>query len=186
MREVETTLAKHVRRLLSASCLLLMSSCCLLALRCRLVGVNRNPVIVGMTDVTGAQAGATTAIGCAAEDPDGDTLTYHWTCTGGAISDDSLSAIAWTAPWSAEVDTISVTAFDGHGGKATKSVVVTVSMGAPGGANASSGDVPHCPCADLARSSGERASQSALNSSWNLVGRGGAEASPSLEARGGA
>lgn len=63
---------------------------------------------------------------CTARDPDGDTLTYSWSATGGTISGSGQGA-TWTAPNSIGTYTITCTVSDGRGGTAQRSVSINVS-----------------------------------------------------------
>ncbi len=89
MKRNVTTLTKPGRRLLSACCFLLVVTCCLLALRCKLFGMNRDPVITGLTELGQVYGGRSEVVSCTAYDPDGDSLTYYWSCTAGEIDLDS-------------------------------------------------------------------------------------------------
>jgi len=76
--------------------------------------INHPPVISGLTvDPSSVDINQSTVITCIATDPDGDTLTYNWTKTGGTISG-SGSAITWTAPSTAGTYTITCTVYDGE------------------------------------------------------------------------
>jgi len=92
---------------------------------------NQNPMISSLTaNPTSVSPCAVSTITCTASDPDGDTLTYTWTATGGIISG-SGSSINWTAPSTAGTYTITCTISDGKGGSDTKNVniIVTVAGG---------------------------------------------------------
>ena len=65
---------------------------------------------------------------CTAADPDGDTLTYTWSATGGTVTGTG-SIITWIAPSAVGTYTITVTANDGKGGTDTASVAVVVEVG---------------------------------------------------------
>ncbi len=56
-----------------------------------------------------------------ASDPDGDTLTYNWTVTGGTIDDLHAQNINWTTPSTCGDYKVTVTVSDGKGGEASKS-----------------------------------------------------------------
>ena len=99
-------------------------------------GCNTNPVI---NDIT--LSSATIEINkiydvtASATDPDGDSLTYKWTVSGGAINNDAANPMKWTAPNAAGDYTITVKVTDGKGGEATKSKTVSAGVPAPIEAN---------------------------------------------------
>jgi len=59
-----------------------------------------------------------------ASDPDGDTLSYKWSVTGGSILDDTSNPVKWTAPAPGDYD-ITVIVDDGRGGTDTKTETVS-------------------------------------------------------------
>jgi hypothetical protein len=95
---------------------------------CTIQVVNSAPVIASLTpsDTELPPEGSCT-IGCVASDPDGDTLTYSWSTTGGAITGTGNS-VSWEAPAAEGTYTISVAVSDGHGGTASDSCEITVEM----------------------------------------------------------
>jgi peptidoglycan-associated lipoprotein len=64
-----------------------------------------------------------------ASDPDGDTLTYMWTTTGGKLADPRASVTHWHAETSPGLVTFTVTVSDGRGGTASDRVTIEVSSG---------------------------------------------------------
>ncbi len=84
--------------------------------------INSLPVITGIdgkprvVDVGGALQ-----LTCRASDPDGDTLTYNWTQSAGAVAG-SDSIVTWTAPQSEGYYYVYCTVNDGNGGIATDSI----------------------------------------------------------------
>ena len=76
--------------------------------------INHHPVISGITvDPYSVDINQSAVITCIATDPDGDTLTYIWTNTGGTITG-SGSTVTWTAPATAGTYTITCTVSDGE------------------------------------------------------------------------
>jgi hypothetical protein len=87
---------------------------------------NNNPQISSLTATPASVVtGGNSTIRCTASDPDGDTLTYSWTYSGGSISGTG-SAITWTAPSTAGTYTVTAIVSDGKGGTATRSVSIAV------------------------------------------------------------
>ncbi|MCL5071414.1 MAG: PKD domain-containing protein [Actinobacteria bacterium] len=88
---------------------------------------NRNPVI---NDITLSSASIKTSqqydVTGNASDPDGDTLTYKWTVSGGAINNDAANPMKWTTPAAAGSYTITLKVTDGKGGEDTQSKDVSV------------------------------------------------------------
>jgi hypothetical protein len=69
--------------------------------------------------------GGSSTVKCTASDPDGDTVTYAWTYTGGSISGTG-STVTWTAPSTAGTYTVTAIVSDGRGGTATRNISITV------------------------------------------------------------
>jgi hypothetical protein len=65
---------------------------------------------------------------CSASDPDGDSLSYAWSCTGGTLNNSSILKPTYTAP-SVSADTnytCTLNVADGKGGNCSDSMVVHV------------------------------------------------------------
>jgi len=89
---------------------------------------NQAPAITSLSASPASVApGGSSTITCVASDPDGDTLTYAWSATGGTISGTG-SAVTWVAPGVEGTFTISVTVDDGNGGTDTDSLDVVVAV----------------------------------------------------------
>lgn len=88
---------------------------------------NHAPVITDMQPAGGTNAakGEAVAVTVTASDADGDTLSYVWSATNGALSGSGAS-VTWTAPLQAGSFTITCVAQDGKGGLAQSSVTYTV------------------------------------------------------------
>jgi hypothetical protein len=62
----------------------------------------------------------------AASDPDGDSLSYYWSVSGGSIANPNTNPVKWTMPANAGNYDITVTVDDGNGGQAEKTETVEV------------------------------------------------------------
>lgn len=90
---------------------------------------NQAPTITNITSASiSITPGGDTTITCTATDPDGDTITYSWTVTGGTVSGTG-GTITWEAPGAEGTYTISVEVSDGKGGTDTDSVSIEVAVG---------------------------------------------------------
>ncbi|MDH5695193.1 MAG: hypothetical protein OEZ00_01090 [Dehalococcoidia bacterium] len=88
---------------------------------------NRPPAVISLTPkATLFLPEAVTRITCEASDPDGDTLTYAWSATGGTITGAIKNIAVWEAPDFAGKFVVNVTISDGRGGTAAKSCTLTV------------------------------------------------------------
>jgi hypothetical protein len=88
---------------------------------------NKAPEITSLTpSATVVGPGGSCTITCTASDPDeGDTITYAWSATGGAISGAGSTA-TWTAPATEGTYTITVTVSDGKAEPVSKSCDINV------------------------------------------------------------
>jgi len=82
---------------------------------------NNPPEISEITVMGTKYTNRTYGLSVSASDPDGDTLTYNWTVTGGTIDDSHAQNINWTTPSACGDYKITVTVSDGKGGEASKS-----------------------------------------------------------------
>jgi hypothetical protein len=95
---------------------------------CNIQVANSAPIITALNaSETELAPSASCTIGCVASDPDGDSLSYAWSASGGSISGTG-AAVNWTAPASEGTYTISVTVSDGQGGSDSDSCSITVEM----------------------------------------------------------
>lgn len=89
---------------------------------------NRNP-IVNAPSVLYVQQGGSVKIEPTVSDPDGDILTYNWTCTGGRLSSYSILNPTFTLPTSTGTYSsyyCTITVSDGKGGSASSTVTMSV------------------------------------------------------------
>jgi OmpA family/Bacterial Ig domain len=92
---------------------------------------NRPPVISCAPERTPILAGERVAINSTASDPDGDPITYSYTTTGGQVTGNGPVAQFDSTGLSAGSYTITGTADDGRGGRATCTATVDVQQPAP-------------------------------------------------------
>ncbi len=89
--------------------------------------VNHPPVIDSLTtEALEVRKATSWVIECIASDPDGDSLSYIWSASGGNISGGG-AVVTWVAPNTFGTYVIKVTVNDGRGGKATKDISIVVS-----------------------------------------------------------
>jgi len=91
------------------------------------VSPNRAPRISALTaNPSRLPPGRQAEVTCDAEDPDGDALTYAWTCTKGQFTGTGAT-VTWTAPNEVGTCTVQCTVNDGKAkATATKNIEVTV------------------------------------------------------------
>jgi hypothetical protein len=83
-----------------------------------------------VADPASLAPGDGSTVTCVASDPDGDALSYDWTCNGGAISGMGAE-VTWVAPSVAKTYTVGVTVSDGNGGVANQSISIVVAVPMP-------------------------------------------------------
>jgi len=81
---------------------------------------NNPPEISEITVMGTKYINKTYGLGVSASDPDGDSLTYNWTVTGGSIDNAHAQNINWTTPPTCGDYKVTVTVSDGKGGEASK------------------------------------------------------------------
>jgi hypothetical protein len=94
--------------------------------------INQSPSITSLTANPDSLTPPvhTSTITCIASDPDGDTLTYSWSMSGGSKSGTG-STITWIAPVGGGTFTVTVTVDDGNGGTASEDVEISVVVPTP-------------------------------------------------------
>lgn len=112
---------------LRAALILMLAVGGLVGLSCNQIrGPNHDPTIKSLNLPSSVKAGYSTDFVCTASDPDGDALTYEWTCTAGSF-DRSFGDVAyWTAPETSGSARIAVTVQDARGGSDVSEQRVTV------------------------------------------------------------
>lgn len=88
--------------------------------------INHNPVITSLTAVPRKiDLGARSNLTCAANDPDGDSLSYFWQAVSGSIQDSGSTAV-WNAPTVPGNYWVSCEVQDGQGGIDRDSIAIMV------------------------------------------------------------
>lgn len=87
---------------------------------------NNPPEILEITLMGNHYVGLEYTISAAATDPDGDSLSYSWSVTGGTLDNPGSDSVKWTMPDTAGSYNITVTVDDGNGGEAGKTETVIV------------------------------------------------------------
>jgi predicted secreted protein len=89
---------------------------------------NQPPTIIGLVaDPASLYPGDGATVSCEAADLDGDTLSYAWEYTGGALQG-AGSTVTWIAPSVANTYTVKVVVSDSKGGSVNQSVAIIVSV----------------------------------------------------------
>ncbi|MFA5207920.1 MAG: PKD domain-containing protein [Candidatus Paceibacterota bacterium] len=88
---------------------------------------NENPVVNAGSDVTVNQ-GNSINLSATANDPQGDSMTYSWSCTGGSVSNSTSLNTTYNAPSVSSTSTYvcTITARDSKGNTGTDTLNVTV------------------------------------------------------------
>jgi peptidoglycan-associated lipoprotein len=89
---------------------------------------NRPPsfTLQAQCDPCSVEIGKSTSLRSEAKDPDGDTVSYRWQAPSGSFASPTERNTTWTAPDQEGPVSLTVTADDGKGGRATSSVKVQV------------------------------------------------------------
>jgi hypothetical protein len=87
---------------------------------------NRPPTVRARCEPCKVRAGRKSAVSADATDPDGDTLTYHWSAPAGTFQNPVDRQTVWTAPAQPDSVVATVTVNDGRGGSASASITLQV------------------------------------------------------------
>ena len=87
---------------------------------------NHAPTISALNLPANVYAGTEATFSCTASDPDGDALSYSWTCSSGLLQSTTGSAVVWTAPETSGVATIAVVVRDSSSASDSSSGTVTI------------------------------------------------------------
>ncbi len=87
---------------------------------------NRPPTVVARCEPCTVEVGRTSTITADASDPDGDALTYKWSCPAGTVARPTDRQTPWTAPNQVGPVQCTVGVSDGKGGTASANVTIQV------------------------------------------------------------
>jgi outer membrane protein OmpA-like peptidoglycan-associated protein len=90
------------------------------------VAQNRPPTVKARCNPCTVEVGKSSTITADAVDPDGDPLTYKWSCPAGTIAQPSNRETLWTAPAQEGPVPCTVTVTDGKGGSVSDTVTIQV------------------------------------------------------------
>ena len=90
------------------------------------VAQNRPPTVKARCNPCTVEVGKSSTITADAMDPDGDQLTYKWSCPAGTIAQPSNRESLWTAPMQEGPVPCTVTVTDGKGGSVSDTVTIQV------------------------------------------------------------
>jgi Big-like domain-containing protein len=92
-------------------------------------GQNRPPSVRIRCEPCSVQMGKSVTVGAAAQDPDGDRITYVWTAPSGALANPASAETLWTAPLLEGPVPVTISVNDGKGGFATDAITIQVTKG---------------------------------------------------------
>jgi outer membrane protein OmpA-like peptidoglycan-associated protein len=92
---------------------------------------NRPPTVTARCEPCTIEVGRTVTVTAAAQDPDGDALTYRWTGPSGTFTNPTDRQTIWTAPQQEGPVQLTVAVADGKGGTANATVTIQVVRPAP-------------------------------------------------------
>jgi outer membrane protein OmpA-like peptidoglycan-associated protein len=87
---------------------------------------NRPPTVTARCEPCTVEVGRTSTITADASDPDGDPLTYKWSCPAGKVTNPTARQTPWTAPMQEGPVQCTVQVDDGKGGTASANVTIQV------------------------------------------------------------
>ena len=87
---------------------------------------NRPPTVVARCEPCTVEVGRASTVTADASDPDGDTLSYKWSCPAGALARPTDRQTPWTAPNQPGPVQCTVAVSDGKGGTASANVTIQV------------------------------------------------------------
>jgi outer membrane protein OmpA-like peptidoglycan-associated protein len=90
------------------------------------VAPNRPPTVKARCEPCVVEVGKSATVTADAQDPDGDTLAYKWSCVSGKLANPADRQTLWTAPMQEGTVTCTVTVDDGKGGTASDTVNIQV------------------------------------------------------------
>jgi outer membrane protein OmpA-like peptidoglycan-associated protein len=90
------------------------------------VAQNRPPTVRARCEPCTVYIGRTSTVSADAQDPDGDTLTYRWSATAGALNIASARQTPWTAPMVEGPVPVTIRVDDTKGGSASDVVTIQV------------------------------------------------------------
>jgi hypothetical protein len=132
---------------------------------------NSPPIIYSLTpSASSLGPGASCTVSCSASDPNGDTLIYAWSVSGGAITG-AGSTVTWTAPLTEGNYTITASISDGRGGSDSESCTVAVFNTPPSIASltpSASSVIPGGSC--TIDCSADDADEDTLSYAWSATG----------------
>jgi outer membrane protein OmpA-like peptidoglycan-associated protein len=87
---------------------------------------DRPPTVTARCEPCTVEVGRTSTITADASDPDGDPLTYKWSCPAGKVTNPTARQTPWTAPMQEGPVQCTVQVDDGKGGTASANVTIQV------------------------------------------------------------
>jgi hypothetical protein len=91
------------------------------------VSSNRAPAIISLTAApVNVTPGGSTVVTCVANDPDGDSVRYSWSCGDGTISGTG-DRVSWISPNKNGDISVTCTVSDGKGAESKQTILVNVS-----------------------------------------------------------